>query len=89
MREVERRAVRIDVCPECRGVWLDRGELEKLLAAEPEWEPGTYERGRPAGRDDGYRREEDHRREAGYRPYPYKKKRKGWLSEMFDFDFGD
>ncbi len=31
MREVERRGVRIDVCPRCRGVWLDRGELEKLL----------------------------------------------------------
>ncbi len=32
MREVERRGVVLDVCPECGGVWLDRGELEKLLA---------------------------------------------------------
>ncbi|MFZ5823653.1 MAG: zf-TFIIB domain-containing protein, partial [Bacillota bacterium] len=38
MREVDRRGVRIDVCPECRGVWLDGGELEKLLAAGESWE---------------------------------------------------
>ena len=32
MKEVERRGVLVDVCPQCGGVWLDRGELEKLLA---------------------------------------------------------
>lgn len=32
MKEVERRGVLLDVCPQCGGVWLDRGELEKLLA---------------------------------------------------------
>ncbi|HEY0834266.1 MAG TPA: zf-TFIIB domain-containing protein [Azospirillum sp.] len=31
MKEVERNGVHIDMCPQCRGVWLDRGELEKLL----------------------------------------------------------
>ncbi|GKU78276.1 hypothetical protein L3i20_v226730 [Paenibacillus sp. L3-i20] len=31
MREVEKDEVLIDVCPECKGVWLDRGELEKLM----------------------------------------------------------
>lgn len=31
MQEVRRNEVHIDVCPKCRGVWLDRGELEKLL----------------------------------------------------------
>lgn len=33
MSEVSRRGVYVDVCPRCRGVWLDGGELEKLLAA--------------------------------------------------------
>lgn len=33
MREVERRGVMIDTCTQCRGVWLDRGELEKLAGA--------------------------------------------------------
>ena len=31
MREVEKNGILIDVCPDCKGVWLDRGELEKLL----------------------------------------------------------
>jgi len=32
MREVLKNGVHIDVCPECKGVWLDRGELEKLTS---------------------------------------------------------
>lgn len=32
MREVERNGVMIDICPRCKGVWLDRGELDKLLS---------------------------------------------------------
>lgn len=31
MTNVQRSGVEIDICPQCRGVWLDRGELEKLL----------------------------------------------------------
>ena len=32
--EVERSEILVDACPECRGVWLDRGELDKILARE-------------------------------------------------------
>lgn len=32
MKEVERLGVSIDICPGCKGVWLDRGELEKIIA---------------------------------------------------------
>lgn len=39
MREVEKDNVLIDVCPECKGVWLDRGELEKLLTEIREIRP--------------------------------------------------
>lgn len=31
MKEVEKNGILIDVCPSCKGVWLDRGELEKLM----------------------------------------------------------
>jgi len=31
MKEVERSGITIDICPSCRGVWLDRGELDKLI----------------------------------------------------------
>ena len=33
MQTVDRAGVHFDMCPTCRGVWLDRGELEKLMAA--------------------------------------------------------
>ncbi|MBD2862824.1 MULTISPECIES: TFIIB-type zinc ribbon-containing protein [Paenibacillus] len=32
MREVEKEGILIDICPSCKGVWLDRGELDKLMA---------------------------------------------------------
>lgn len=44
MREVSRRGVKVDVCPECRGVWLDRGELDHLIEAEPEYDGATAAR---------------------------------------------
>ncbi|PXA78108.1 hypothetical protein DMC25_22745 [Caulobacter sp. D4A] len=36
MQAVQRAGVEFDMCPKCRGVWLDRGELEKLMALERE-----------------------------------------------------
>lgn len=64
LEERVREGVVIDVCPRCRGVWLDRGELEKLLARlgddgddddEDEDEGGPGGRGRRRGR----RRDDD------------------------------
>lgn len=34
MQAVQRASVEFDMCPQCRGVWLDRGELEKLMSME-------------------------------------------------------
>ncbi|WP_042159540.1 zf-TFIIB domain-containing protein [Paenibacillus gorillae] len=47
MREVEKDGVLIDVCPDCKGVWLDRGELDKLVQ-------GVKELREEYGRDDRY-----------------------------------
>lgn len=94
MKEVERRGVLIDVCPECRGVWLDRGELDKLLATAERYEGERHwEEEARAGR--GWKPEHDRERE--YRDdkeYPdrewgKRKKRRGLLGEIFDFDFFD
>jgi Zn-finger nucleic acid-binding protein len=75
MREVTRRGVLIDVCPECRGVWLDAGELEKLLAAAEHWEEEDFRR---RGREEP---------EEEYARHPYKrKKRRHFLDDLFDFD---
>lgn len=72
----DRSGVEIDYCPECRGVWLDRGELDKIIDRSVGEAPPPPP---PSGsRDD--REYCDDRSE--YRP---KKKRDSFLSELFDF----
>jgi len=71
----ERQGVEIDYCPQCRGVWLDRGELDKILErsareASPQSQP--------------------QRQDMAAAPYlqsygkPYHKRRKSFLEELFD-----
>jgi Zn-finger nucleic acid-binding protein len=73
----ERQGIEIDYCPKCRGVWLDRGELDKLLQRDDdEWR--QTDRRRDDDRE--WDRDDDH----GGSRYPKKKKR--WLSEMFEMD---
>ena len=69
----ERQSVELDYCPECRGVWLDRGELDKLVRRDDDGEDGDDEHRRLRVVDDGGERQGK------------KKKRKGWLSEIFEF----
>jgi Zn-finger nucleic acid-binding protein len=78
----ERSGVEIDYCPKCRGVWLDRGELDKII------DRGATEAA-PSRRADHEPRRDDYRQE-GYRQEghggkPYRKKREGFLGELFDF----
>lgn len=84
MKEIERQGVVIDICPECRGVWLDRGELDKLLAAEGSCGHGEGSRERGHGCQCGGHRHEADRFDGGHGPAH--KKKKSWLSELFDFD---
>jgi hypothetical protein len=85
----ERSGVEIDYCPQCRGVWLDRGELDKIIersapaaAAPPPPPPVQGDRDRRAGGEPGW-----DRREPSYGSGdPYKrKKRGGFLEDLFDF----
>ena len=72
----ERQGIEIDYCPRCRGVWLDRGELDKLIDREPE----RYESA-PGRRDREWDSDDDDR----VRMQGTKRKKKGFLSEMFEF----
>jgi Zn-finger nucleic acid-binding protein len=88
----ERAGIEIDYCPECRGVWLDRGELDKILeraAAEtapapaapiaqapPQQAPPQY----VEPRYDDRPRDDSRGAQQPYR----KKKKEHWLSELFD-----
>lgn len=92
LQMAERHGIEIDYCPSCRGVWLDRGELDKIIervgsgAAVP---PPAPVQAQPAPapppvmhRDTRHlgQRYEDNRGH-GYR----KKKKDSFLSELFDF----
>lgn len=77
----ERQGVEIDYCPQCRGVWLDRGELDKLIERSasqtaPVPQPTVYQQ--PQRRPDFA--DSDFHQQDGYG----KRKRKLWLSDIFD-----
>ena len=75
----ERQGVEIDYCPQCRGVWLDRGELDKIIersvtpAPQPQAPAANYSGGH------GYA-DKDH----GHRHHK-KSKAGGFLGDLFDF----
>jgi Zn-finger nucleic acid-binding protein len=79
-----REGIEIDYCPTCRGVWLDRGELDKIIERSAK-ELASQHVGDTEARERNY---EDRYKDDRYRndPYYYKRKRKGLLGELFDFD---
>ncbi|MBW3624292.1 MAG: zf-TFIIB domain-containing protein [Armatimonadetes bacterium] len=83
----DRQGVEIDYCPNCRGVWLDRGELDKIIERSAALTPERPEpvRDRPAERP-RYEDRGERRYEGGYDDYARRKKKKGFLGELFDFD---
>lgn len=88
----ERQSVEIDYCPECRGVWLDRGELDKIIerSSQP-YDPPAREayRNKDEYRDrDDFRDRDDRRDKQHYSSddhYHKKKKKGGFLDDIFDF----
>jgi hypothetical protein len=72
----DRQGIEIDYCPQCRGVWLDRGELDKIIERS-----NTFE-GRPArpANDAPYDDDDYHEEQ----PSPQKRKRKSFLGDVFD-----
>ena len=101
LRQVEWSGVAIDLCPRCRGVWLDRGELETILereaaaglAARHDGETVSTPRGRDGfpvdyrGHDDEhrYRGDDDHDRYDRYG----RPRRRGFLGGIFESLRGD
>ncbi len=92
----ERQGIEIDYCPQCRGVWLDRGELDKIIersatqpgaAPPPPQQQQTGYAPQPGYGEhrDPYKKYDDDYRHGGH-GYPHKKKRRGFLDDIFDFD---
>jgi Zn-finger nucleic acid-binding protein len=88
--EMERADVLVDACPECRGIWLDRGELDKILVKERQLLAGD-------NADDDFYSEIGGRASGPSVPPPAspqdqdpraakKRKRRSFLEELLDFD---
>lgn len=79
----ERQGIEIDYCPQCRGVWLDRGELDKIIersgrdaSPAPQPQPTAFSQPQHGhGRDDDYSRSQGHR---------HPKRKKSFFEELFD-----
>jgi Zn-finger nucleic acid-binding protein len=89
----DRQGIEIDFCPRCRGIWLDRGELDKLIERTAGWQapaprPSPVEaKSRGFVAPDRERYEPPPRRYHGgdddRRRYG---RRRGFLDDLFDFD---
>lgn len=88
----ERSGIEIDYCPECRGVWLDRGELDKIIERNMTSQQEAYRE--PAPQTE-YREEKYYKSKKHYNDeYKYhnqhsnygKHKKRSFLSDIFDFD---
>lgn len=83
----DRGGVEIDYCPKCRGVWLDRGELDKIIersAAAPA-APPMQARAPQQPAQQAYAPEPRYRDDDDHRYGHKRKKREGFLGELFDF----
>jgi Zn-finger nucleic acid-binding protein len=83
-----REGVEIDYCPQCRGVWLDRGELDKIIDRVADGGGAAVASAPPPPP-----RQEDRRYEERHEDRPYddrrpdkRRKRRSFLDDIFDFD---
>ncbi|HVJ70118.1 MAG TPA: zf-TFIIB domain-containing protein [Sphingomicrobium sp.] len=80
----ERQGVEIDYCPTCRGVWLDRGELDKIIEKHLATTATPAAPAAPQPRDQGpWPDQQRHSGQYGYGHKPHKR-RKSFLEELFD-----
>ena len=93
----ERSGIEIDYCPECRGVWLDRGELDKIIDRSTSAPQPAADRFAPQPASDRFAppsyeqprhddrlRYDEHSRYDDRGRRPERRKRESWLSELFD-----
>ena len=82
----DRQGVEIDYCPKCRGVWLDRGELDKIIergAAQAPAGPAPQAYQEPNYPSQQYDKHGNQGRNS--QGYPRKKRKESFLGDLFDF----
>lgn len=75
LQMTDRQGIEIDYCPTCRGIWLDRGELDKLIERSENAQPQQSQ---------AYPQQNQLNEEYGHGKHGYKK-RKSFLGELLDF----
>ena len=66
----DRQGIEIDYCPECRGIWLDRGELDKIIERSVNEQPNNFQ---------------PNQQPFGNQPQQGKEyRKKHWLNDLFD-----
>jgi len=92
---MDRSGIEIDYCPTCRGVWLDRGELDKIIERSASYAADPAAPPIPTSPDAGRysqqsyaepQRRRDYDDDDDDRGYDKRKRKKGFLGELFDFD---
>jgi Zn-finger nucleic acid-binding protein len=96
MRIMDKYGVEIDICPDCKGVWLDRGELDKLMnimagdgpdSTQDRKRTGDFRRGDHDDDDDhGKLFDRDHGDREQNRDSRGYKRRRSWLGDLFGGD---
>jgi Zn-finger nucleic acid-binding protein len=89
----ERQGIEIDYCPQCRGVWLDRGELDKIIERSIVTPPvqqaqstSMRQQSTPSYNQQPQQQHQQHQQHQQSHSGHYKKKKEGFLSDLFDFD---
>lgn len=77
----ERQSVEIDFCPKCRGVWLDRGELDKIIEKSAAANEASAPQQSQSSPRPAYNPEPHYKKDYEYKGY---KRRKSFLEELFD-----
>ena len=80
----DKKGVEIDYCPECRGIWLDRGELDKLIEKEESYNKEHYSNYSKKEYNDNYY-DESYKNDK----YHHKRKKESFIGEIFDIFGGD
>ena len=82
----ERNSVEIDYCPSCRGVWLDKGELDKMLdMVEQKYSQSGSSPAAPQQQDPYYKQPDPYYKQNYQHGHKHHKK-KSFLGDFFDFD---
>lgn len=83
----DKHGVEIDYCPNCRGIWLDRGELDKIIEREMTMTSQNNNFGYNNNHDDEHEYKRENNNDNKYNKYNQNQKngKRGFLSDLFDF----